>query len=558
MIDFKPITLADKALVERYVGASECRNCDMAFANMFCWRAVYDSALAEVEGFLIIRFRIDGGHRLGYMQPLGEGDFTPLLPLLAEDARGHGQRLRLVGLTTEGCEQVRRSGFGAFAFSTPRDLSDYIYNAEEISTLPGRRYQAKRNHINRFVAEYDYRYEPLTADRFAECLSLENRWRRQREASAAQSLAAFADLSAQPAGELSTELSAEQQAMREAFDHFEALGLRGGCLYVGDRLVAFTYGSPINHDTFDCHVEKADTAYNGAFTMINRLFAERLSGEFLYINREEDLGLEGLRRAKLSYHPAFLLDKCTAVRMHADEIEVKNLWREAFGDEEAFIDAFIMRFYSRRRAFVARREGRLAGMVHRVPFRTELGRTGYLYGVATAREFRRQGIAAQLIEEAIRRSREEGFDALMLIPADEALRRFYGRFGFSESIPVRFVAARDFDADSSDPSGGNGYGAGEFDFGTGDPAADRVMILPLGNGPAPAVSAVDSCVPAAVPAPVSASAPAPVSASVAVPAPALAAVSCAAAAAVAPAVPSDAAAPAAAVVPASLTARYDG
>ncbi len=532
MIEFKPITLADRALVERYVGASECRNCDMAFANMFCWRAVYDSALAEVGGFLVIRFRIDGGHRLGYMQPLGEGDFTPLLPLLAEDAEQHGQRLRLVGLTAEGCRQVRRSGFGTFAFSTPRDLSDYIYNAGELSTLPGRRYQSKRNHINRFTAEYDYRYEPLTADRFDECLSLENRWRRQREAAAALSATA-SDGSVQPAGELSTELSAEQQAMREAFDHFGALGLRGGCLYVGDRLVAFTYGSPINHDTFDCHVEKADTAYDGAFTMINRLFAEQISREYLYINREEDLGLEGLRRAKLSYHPAFLLDKCTAVRMHADEIEVKELWREAFGDGDDFIDTFIMRFYSRRRAFVARREGRLAGMVHRVPFRTELGRTGYLYGVATAREFRGQGIATQLIEEAIRRSREEGFDALMLIPADAALRRFYARFGFAESVPVRFVAARDFDADTSDPSGGNGYGAGEFDFGTGDPEADRVMILPLGNAPRSAAAAAGSSVPL----------------SVSVPAAAHASVSSA---------PSVSAVAVAEAVPASLTARYDG
>ncbi len=484
MIEFKPITLADRALVERYVGQSECRNCDMAFANMFCWRGVYDSAVAEVEGFLVIRFRIDGGHRLGYMQPLGEGDFTPLLPLLTEDAERHGQRLRLMGLTPDGCGQVRRSGFGEFAFSTPRDLSDYIYNAEELSTLPGRRYQSKRNHINRFTAEYDYRYEPLTEGRFGECLKLEQRWRRQREAAAATVAAVAAEPSALPAGELSTGLSAEQQAMREAFGHFGELGLQGGCLYVGEQLVAFTYGSPINRDTFDCHVEKADTAYDGAFTMINRLFAEHLPEQYIYINREEDLGIEGLRRAKLSYHPAFLLDKCTAIRMHADEIEVKALWRDAFGDEDDFIDAFIMRFYSRRRAFTARRGGRLAGMLHRVPFRTEIGRTGYLFGVATDAEFRRQGIASQLIAETVRRSREEGFDALMLIPADEGLRRFYARFGFAGAVPVRFVAARDFDTDASDPSGDGGYGAGEFDFGTGDPAADLAMILPLGDGPA--------------------------------------------------------------------------
>ena len=168
--------------------------------------------------------------------------------------------------------------------------------------LPGRRFQPKRNHINRFTSEYDYRYEPLVRERFAECMRLEADWRQAR------------------AGQGHTaEMGAEQRAMQQAFDHFEELDMSGGCLYVGDRLVAFTYGSPINGDTFDCHVEKADTAYDGAFTMINRLFAEQLPARFRYVNREEDMGLEGLRRSKRSYHPVLLWNKCTAIHLHADE-----------------------------------------------------------------------------------------------------------------------------------------------------------------------------------------------------------------------------------------------
>lgn len=445
MIDFQPVALADKPLIDSYVRPSECRNCDMSFANMLCWQFVFQSARAVVDGFLVIRFRIGGGGRIGYMQPLGEGDFSRIVPRLAEDAHQHGQRLRLIGLSDQGREVLRNAAdCGAFAFESDRNMEDYIYNAEELRTLPGRRYQPKRNHINRFTSCYDYRYEPLTRDRFAECMRLEAEWRRGHTGHR-------------------SELSAEQHAMRLAFAHFEELELRGGCIYAGDKMVAFTYGSPLNHDTFDCHVEKADTEYEGAFTIINKLFAEHLPEEYLYINREEDLGLEGLRRAKLSYHPAFLQHKYTAIHLHPDETAVKALWQEAFGDGDDFIDSFLIRHYSRRRMLCTQRDGRLASMLHLIPFESELGRTTYVYGVATAEQFRRQGLAADLLREAVRTCRERGDDALMLIPDGEGLGDYYGRFGFRGAIPVAF------------PQEG-------FDFGTGDAARDRAMVLPLKEG----------------------------------------------------------------------------
>lgn len=257
------------------------------------------------------------------------------------------------------------------------------------------------------------------------------------------------------------EMGAEQRAMQQAFDHFEELDMSGGCLYVGDRLVAFTYGSPINGDTFDCHVEKADTAYDGAFTMINRLFAEQLPARFRYVNREEDMGLEGLRRSKRSYHPVLLWNKCTAIHLHADERACKALWQEAFGDDDRFVDRFLIRCFDRRNMLSVTEQGRLSAMLHLLPFRSELGRTGYIYGVATAADRRRCGLATRLMHEAIDRARTEGYDALMLIPADEELRRFYARFGFREACPVRFTSAAD------------------FDFGTGSPETDLAAILPL-------------------------------------------------------------------------------
>lgn len=443
MIEFKPIRLEDRPRIERYTMPSDISNCDLAFANMFCWQFMYRSAWAEIEGFLVIRFHIDGGEKIGYMQPVGEGDFAPILPALREDAHAHGQRLRIIGLTDQGREAIRRMHAGLFAFESYRALEDYIYNADDLRNLPGRRYQSKRNHINRFLAEYpDFRYEELTPDRFEECMQLEREWRRARPGN-------------------TSELCAEQRAMQRAFDHFEPLGLRGGCIHVGGKLVAFTYGSAVNEHTFDTHVEKADTDYEGAFTVINKLFAEHLPARFTRINREEDLGIEGLRRSKLSYHPATILHKYTAIRLHPDEIAVKTLWQEAFGDGDPFIDSFLIRHYRRCRMLAEERGGALASMLHLLPFESELGRTTYVFGVATARSFRGRGLASELLRKAETICRERGDDALVLIPDGEELRAFYERLGYRGDLPVTFVV----------PDG--------FDFGTGDPHRDRAMILPL-------------------------------------------------------------------------------
>ena len=442
MIEFKPLRLQDRATIERYTLPSRIRNCDLAFANMYCWQGVYQSAWAETEGFLSIRFHIDGGTQLGYMQPVGPEEFSRIVPALEEDALRHGQRLRLVGVTDEGREELRRAFPERFAFDSERSREDYIYDAGALRTLPGRRYQPKRNHFNRFAALYpDYRYEELTPGRLDECMTLERQWRRMHEGHA-------------------SELCAEQHAMQRAFEHFDELGLRGGCLYADGRLAAFTYGSAVNDHTFVTHVEKADTTFEGAFTAINKLFAEHLPERFTLINREEDLGIEGLRHAKLSYHPVELLHKYTAIRLRPDESACKRLWQRAFGDEEPFIDSFLVRHYDPRRMLSAEREGRLAAMLHLIPFESEAGRTTYLYGVATDPDFRGRGLASQLVAQAVELCDRRVDDAVILIPApgNARLRDFYARFGFSGSVPTEFRT----------PDG--------FDFGTGDPAADRAMI----------------------------------------------------------------------------------
>ena len=258
------------------------------------------------------------------------------------------------------------------------------------------------------------------------------------------------------------ELTAEQRAMQRAFDHFGELELRGGALFVGEKLVAFTIGSAINDEAFCIHVEKADTRYDGAFTMINRLFAQHLPPHYTLIDREEDLGLEGLRQSKLSYHPLFLQPKLTAQRLTEEQLQLRALWLACFPeDTQDDVEQFLLSRYDEQRCLVARRDGRIAAMLHIVPFRD----TAYIYAVATAPDCRQQGLAGGLLREALGRCRAEGFRYAALIPGSEELRRWYAGFGFAGDYPARFRTHDD------------------FDFGTGDPAHDRAMVLPLTGEP---------------------------------------------------------------------------
>ncbi|KAA6307012.1 hypothetical protein EZS27_041324, partial [termite gut metagenome] len=180
--------------------------------------------------------------------------------------------------------------------------SDYIYLHEDLVALKGKKYQPKRNHINKFKKEYNYEYVPITSDTISDCLLLEVEWQKTNE---------------QRQGE---DASDENQAVVYALRHFEELGLTGGILYANGKAAAFTYGMPINQDTFGIHVEKADININGAYPMINHEFACRIPKQYMYLNREEDLGIEGLRKAKLSYYPEIVLDKYIA--HFAEEVQV--------------------------------------------------------------------------------------------------------------------------------------------------------------------------------------------------------------------------------------------
>lgn len=295
MIHFKPITPKDKKIITSFTFPYGSRDCDLSFSNLCSWHFTNNSSYSVIDEYLIVRFRMEDNRTL-YLMPTGTGNIIPVIQALEEEAERENQPLLLQGVYGEMREILEKAFPTLFEYTLHRDYFDYIYLRKDLTELKGKNYQPKRNHVNKFKKEYDYQYVPLTADILADCLDFESRWCIEH-------------------GSLQQEsLQNERQALTYAIQHYEELGLYGGAILVEGEMAAFTFGFPVNQDTFDVQFEKANIHIDGAYSIINQEFARHLPEQYIYLNREEDLGLPGLRQAKLSYHPAILLEKCIATK----------------------------------------------------------------------------------------------------------------------------------------------------------------------------------------------------------------------------------------------------
>jgi len=299
VLSFKPITVDDREMITAYTYPGNLCNCDYAFANMCSWRFLYHSEYAVRDRFLFIRFYIEEKKRkhLAYMFPVGDGDLKQAVEQMEKDAHEQSHSLLILGVPNEAKMKFDTLFPNQFNYIADRDFFDYIYLRDDLVTLKGKKYQPKRNHINQFKKRYDYSYLPVTHDIVPECRALEQVW-----------------FEANKSEDNREDLNHERISMQFAMEHFNELGLTGGAIVVDGKIIAFTYGSAINHRTFGIHVEKADIRYEGIFSVISREFARHIPQQYDYINREEDLGIPGLRKSKLSYHPSLLLEKNAALK----------------------------------------------------------------------------------------------------------------------------------------------------------------------------------------------------------------------------------------------------
>ncbi len=281
-MDFKTPEFSQKSAVDRFVRRQDSMLCDQTFGNVFCWAAAFDVKLAVADGGFIVRW----GKRCAV--PIGEGRKELLERLLAE---GETQFLGIDDSTKCWMEETFPQ---TFTFTELRNNADYIYDREALETLRGKKLASKRNHIHYFEEHYQWEVRPIDESNLQEVAAFNDEWCRQNNCPEEQSLAW------------------EGCAVRRALRHFKELGYRGIALYADGRICGFTCGEPLGKEGFCVHIEKADASIRGAYPMVNREFIKTLPPEIRWINREDDTGDEGLRKAKLSYRPSILLMKYKA------------------------------------------------------------------------------------------------------------------------------------------------------------------------------------------------------------------------------------------------------
>lgn len=293
MPEFHAPTFADARCIP-LLQQCPSRCCEYTFANLMMWRRHFGTEIAILDDTVYIRFADEGSYN--YLAPAG-GDFEQGVNTLKALCAREGHPLRVFGYDENGIDRlaallpvIDRQEF--------EDEFDYLYRVSDLARLEGKKYHGKRNHIAAFSRAYNWTYEPLEERNADEVHALADRWCAARTAQSGDEDGALRD---------------ENTAIHELLHHREVTQLIGGVLRVDGQAVAFTFGAPLCADTFDTLVEKALPEYAGAYTVINREFAANALSAYTYVNRENDVGAEGLRRAKRSYHPAMMVKKtlCT-------------------------------------------------------------------------------------------------------------------------------------------------------------------------------------------------------------------------------------------------------
>ena len=293
-INWKKITLEDKAIIEPYYKYEQSDSCEVAFANSVLWAPFYEMEYAIVEDMLVFMTRREG---CSVSMPMAkdeksETNLEEAVMKLEEYFEELGQPFHMHLVTKEKFELLEQIFPGKYNIEFNRDAADYVYEVSQMISLAGKKLHGKRNHINKFKENNpEWSYESLNDENLEECLQMAEEWKQMNMC-----------------GEKG-EKHAEFCVTRRALKNYQDLGLKGGVLRDGKRVVAFTLGEELNRNMFVVHIEKAFAEVQGAYPMINQQFLLHEASQYQYVNREDDTGAEGLRKAKLSYYPVFLQEK---------------------------------------------------------------------------------------------------------------------------------------------------------------------------------------------------------------------------------------------------------
>ena len=293
-MDFKKVTLQDRPIINSHLNVWQMDNSEYCFTNMFIWQTSWHVKYAVEDDVLYLWAQYKNQSPFFY---------TPLPKKVTDDICGpirkifacaneNGWKLKIRAITERTKGIIEKSCKNKFTFSSNPNLEDYIYSTQDLIELAGKKYHGKRNHINKFLDMYKYEYILLTPQIVPECIAFYDEWASKRDETVS--------------------LKEERAALVLALENMEALNLKGCAIRIQGKIEAFTVGEMINNTDVIIHIEKANDEINGLYTFINQQFLQREWNHTTFVNREEDMGLPGLRKAKQSYHPVRMVKKYEA------------------------------------------------------------------------------------------------------------------------------------------------------------------------------------------------------------------------------------------------------
>ena len=398
MLEFKNFQLSDIEKIKKYTNMQGNFSCETNFVNLFIWQSVYHNKYAVKDGILFVKSGKD--ERKNFRLPFG-CDIKKGLDFLREYCGGEDPVLWIQ--QGERFKEIQPYINENYQLIEHRNAFDYIYLQSDLAGLSGKKYHSKRNHISAFSKQYCWEYKEITKDNINDILECAQQW-----------YTANAD-------RYDKYMQCEHQGIKTILDNMNMLCVKGGAIYIEGKVVAFTLGSPINDEIFDVHIEKALPEYATAYTVINNEFAKTL-GDYKYINREDDMGLEGLRKAKFSYKPEILLKKYLCV---PKKQICKTLYHKNFGEEDnSFEDELFDKCF--KYCKYLEKDGKIVSMCFTFDCKINNRNALYIFAVATDDECRNKGYATELLN----RIKAESDAVLILRPVNDRVVSFYEKLGF--------------------------------------------------------------------------------------------------------------------------------
>ena len=398
MLEFKKVELKHAKEIQNFAFNNEILACEKSTVNLIVWQRAYNNMFAIHDGMLFLK---SGKEKTqSFSLPIG-ADVKKGLEYIFEYTAPEMPRF---WLQNDGqANEFKALYSDKYDISPVRDAFDYIYKREDLANLAGKKYHSKRNHIATFKKQHNWLFKAISEEDRAEVLACAEKWYSENS------------------DRFDEYMAIEKEGIKTIVENMTLLNAKGGAIYVDGIMVAFTLGSPINDNVFDIHIEKALKDYATAYTVINNEFAKTLT-DYEFITREDDIALEGLRNAKLSYKPEILLEK---YRCRPLKLACMRLYDNAFHDGPFTLKLFDLCYDNIK---TLRIDGETVAMCFLLPCEVDGKKARYIYGFTVKEKYRGNGYGKALMEQI----KNETNDILILRPANEKLIDYYKQFGFCE------------------------------------------------------------------------------------------------------------------------------